>query len=63
MSVPADNPLYPGSVKLDYEAELALVIGSRAHRVQEADGLRTSSLGQRILAGIENLRGRWFGNK
>ena len=39
MSVPADNPLYPGSVKLDYEAELALVIGSRAHRVQEAQAL------------------------
>ncbi len=34
-----------------------------AHRVQEADGVRTSSLGQRILASIENLRGRWFGNK
>lgn len=34
-----DIPLYPGSVKLDYEAELALVIGSRAHRVQEAQAL------------------------
>ena len=34
-----------------------------AHRVQEADGVRTSSLGQRILAGIENLRGRWLGHK
>ena len=34
-----------------------------AHRVQAAEGIRSSSLGQRILAGIENLRGRWFGNK
>ena len=34
-----DIPLYPGSVKLDYEAELALVIGLRAHRVQEAQAM------------------------
>lgn len=34
-----DIPLYPGSVKLDYEAELALVIGRRAHHVQEAQAI------------------------
>lgn len=34
-----DIPLYPGSVKLDYEAELALVVGLRAHRVQEAQAM------------------------
>ena len=34
-----------------------------AHRVQAVDGVRSSSLGQRILAGIENLRSRWLDNK
>lgn len=33
-----------------------------AQRVETAEGVRTSSLGQRILGGIGNLRGRWFGN-
>ena len=32
-------PIYPGSVKLDYEAELAFVIGRRAHRVQESQAM------------------------
>jgi ureidoglycolate lyase len=35
-----DIPLYPGSVRLDYEVELAVVIGTRAHRVREEDALR-----------------------
>ena len=34
-----DIPLYPGSVKLDYEAELALVIGKRATRVSADEAL------------------------
>jgi 2-keto-4-pentenoate hydratase/2-oxohepta-3-ene-1,7-dioic acid hydratase in catechol pathway len=35
-----DIPLYPGSVRLDYEVELAVVIGTRAHRVSEGQALR-----------------------
>ena len=35
-----DIPLYPGSVRLDYEVELAVVIGTRAHRVSEDQALR-----------------------
>lgn len=35
-----DIPLYPGSVRLDYEVELAVVIGTRAHRAREQDALR-----------------------
>lgn len=34
-----DIPLYPGSVRLDYEVELAFVIGTRAHRVRKEDAL------------------------
>ena len=34
-----DIPLYPGSVKLDYEGELAFVLGRRAHRIAEKDAL------------------------
>lgn len=33
-------PLYPGSVRLDYEGELAVVIGLLAHRVREQDALQ-----------------------
>jgi serine/threonine-protein kinase len=33
-----------------------------AHRVQPAEQVRASSLGQRILGGIKLLRGRWFGS-
>ena len=32
-----------------------------AHRVQTRGDIRTSSLGQRILASIGSLRGKWFG--
>jgi serine/threonine-protein kinase len=32
-----------------------------AHRVQPAEQLRASSVGQRILGSIRSLRGRWFG--
>jgi serine/threonine protein kinase len=32
-----------------------------AHRVQPAEQVRSSSLGQRILGSIKTLRGRWFG--
>ncbi len=32
-----------------------------AHRVQAADGVRASSIGQRVLDGIKSLRGKWFG--
>jgi len=32
-----------------------------AHRVQPAEQVRSSSLGQRILDGIKTLHGRWFG--
>ena len=32
-----------------------------AHRVQPAEQVRSSSLGQRILGGIKSLRGKWFG--
>jgi serine/threonine-protein kinase len=32
-----------------------------AHRVQPAEAVRASSIGQRILDGIKTLRGRWFG--
>ena len=35
-----DIPLYPGSVRLDYEGELACVIGQRAHRVREQDAMQ-----------------------
>ena len=31
-----------------------------AHRVQQAENVRASSIGQRILEGIKSLRGRWF---
>lgn len=34
-----DIPIYPGSVALDYEGELAIVIGRRAHRVNESEAL------------------------
>lgn len=34
-----DIPLYPGSVALDYESELAFVIGKKAHRIPEEDAL------------------------
>ncbi len=34
-----------------------------AHRVQSADGVRASSVGQRILDGIKTLRGKWFGGR
>jgi 2-keto-4-pentenoate hydratase/2-oxohepta-3-ene-1,7-dioic acid hydratase in catechol pathway len=38
---PGDPVVYPKrSQRLDYEAELACVIGTRAHRVSEADALR-----------------------
>lgn len=32
-------PLYPGSVALDYEGELAIVMARRAHRISEAEAL------------------------
>ena len=32
-----------------------------AHRVQPAEQVRSSSVGQRILGSIKTLRGRWFG--
>ena len=34
---------------------------TRAQRVQSAGAVRSSSLGQRILAGIGSLKGKWFG--
>lgn len=34
-----------------------------AHRVQRADGVRASSIGKRILDGIQSLRGKWFGGR
>jgi len=34
-----DIPLYPGSVALDYEGELALVMSRRAHRISESEAL------------------------
>ena len=34
-----------------------------AHRVQRADSVRTSSIGKRILDGIQSLRGKWFGGR
>jgi serine/threonine-protein kinase len=34
-----------------------------AHRVQRADSVRASSLGKRILDGIQSLRGKWFGGR
>jgi 2,4-diketo-3-deoxy-L-fuconate hydrolase len=34
-----DISLYPGSVRLDYEVELAFVIGTRAHRVSATDAM------------------------
>ncbi len=33
----------------------------RQHKVREAAAVRDSSLGQKILAGLKLLRGRWFG--
>lgn len=36
----APVPLPPGSAQVDYEAEMAIVIGARAHRVAEADARR-----------------------
>jgi 2-keto-4-pentenoate hydratase/2-oxohepta-3-ene-1,7-dioic acid hydratase in catechol pathway len=35
-----DIALYPGSVRLDYEVELAVVMGTRAHRVAESQALQ-----------------------
>jgi eukaryotic-like serine/threonine-protein kinase len=32
-----------------------------AHRVESAEDMRASSLGQHILEGIRTLRGRWLG--
>ena len=32
-----------------------------AHKVEPAEQVRASSLGQRILDGMKSLRGRWFG--
>lgn len=34
-----DIPLFPGSVALDYEGELAVVIGRAAHRITEEEAL------------------------
>jgi eukaryotic-like serine/threonine-protein kinase len=34
-----------------------------AHRVQQAESVRASSIGQRILEGIKTLRGKWFGGR
>lgn len=34
-----DVPIYPGSVALDYEGELAVVMGRRAHRIRESEAL------------------------
>jgi len=34
-----------------------------AHRVQRADGVRASSIGKRILEGLQSLRGKWFGGR
>lgn len=34
-----DIPIYPGSVALDYEGELAVVVGRRAHRISESEAL------------------------
>jgi serine/threonine-protein kinase len=31
------------------------------HRVVKSDAVRNSSVGQKILAGLKVLRGRWFG--
>jgi len=31
-----------------------------AQRVQQADQVRASSVGRRILDGIKSLRGKWF---
>ena len=33
----------------------------RQHRVQESRGLGESAVGQKLLAGLKALRGRWFG--
>ncbi len=33
----------------------------RQHQVREAGAVRSSSVGQKILAGLKLLRGRWFG--
>lgn len=33
----------------------------RQHRVQESADVRNSSVGQKVLAGLKVLRGRWFG--
>jgi len=33
----------------------------RQHRVAKSDAVRNSSVGQKILAGLKMLRGRWFG--
>ena len=33
----------------------------RQHRVQESEQVRNSSVGRKILAGLKQLRGRWFG--
>jgi hypothetical protein len=43
---------------LTYKATPKLV---DAHRVQPAEEVRSSSLGQRILGSVKTLRGRWFG--
>lgn len=33
-----------------------------AHRVQPADHVRASTLGQRLIGGVKALRGKWFGS-
>jgi hypothetical protein len=33
----------------------------KAHKVQVVEQVRESSLGQRILDSVRQLRGRWFG--
>ena len=71
LPVPLAPPLHPGTgqpVGPDMLAALQRYLAcrqvpglTRAQRVQSAGAVRSSSLGQRILAGIGSLKGKWFG--
>ena len=63
------KPVNVKLLKQHVEAALARYIAFKEspqllqrHKVQESKEARDSSVGQKILAGIKSLRGRWFGS-
>jgi len=63
-----NKPVNVKLLKQDVEAALVRYLAFqqtpqllRQHRVQESRELRDSSVGQKVLASLEMIRGRWFG--